>query len=329
MPARSAKESEIQEIAELQQIVFRPNEPDSVGRYLSYAQEDPAYTLDHSRVIEADGRIVAHLRIWDRSLVMGNVVLEAAGIGSLCVHPNYRKQGLARALMQDSERYFCEAGYDLGLLFTIIGTPFYDALNWVSIDLPEFAFDKITVSRQSFDMWSLTVARDLASVMQIYAADGLSHRGSVVRDQDYWTSGPARIRSVFPSWGVFRGDNLVAYVNFTEDENEVWIKEACALPGEDIAYADLVSLILDRCEGRRLGGSLPRDHAFVRTLETIAHQKATWRTYNDMMVKGINWISLRDKLDIDITHKPKPDEETAFWKRAFGDKPFYWDTDIF
>jgi len=53
--------------------------------------------------------------------------LLAAGIGSLCTHPDYRGRGYAKALMRDSEEYFFTAGYDMGLLFSIIGTPFYQA----------------------------------------------------------------------------------------------------------------------------------------------------------------------------------------------------------
>ena len=48
-------------------------------------------------MIFADGRIVAHLRIWDRALRVRGAELLAAGIGSLCTHPDYRGRGYAKA----------------------------------------------------------------------------------------------------------------------------------------------------------------------------------------------------------------------------------------
>jgi len=328
MIIRPAKVSELEEIAELQHIVFRPNEPESPARYLAYAKEDPTYTLDHSRVLEVDGRIVAHLRIWDRTVMVKGVALLAAGIGSLCVHPNYRKRGYAQALMANTEAYFLQAGYDFGLLFTIIGTPYYEALDWITIPLPTFAFDKVDVTRESLDVRRLDVQKDLDAVMHIHNADGMQYSGSVVRDRDYWTSGPARIRGNFPQWGVVRHDTVVAYVNFVEEGDGVWVKEVCALPDESLAYADLASLVLNQCRGK-LQGSLPHRHAFVHTLETMCQATATWATYDEMMVKGVNWQTLREKLGADVVPNLKPQSEAQFWPDLFGDDVFYWETDIF
>lgn len=329
MNIRPAKVSELNEIAELQQIVFRPNEPDSVARYLSYAKDDPTYTVDHSRVIEVDGRIVAHLRIWDRTLCVGDRTLFAAGIGSLCVHPNFRNRGFAKALMADSERYFFDAGYDLGLLFTIIGTPFYEALHWIPIPLPTFAFVPVEITRDGVDVKPLDVTRDLDAVRHIYATDGLKHTGTVVRDEAYWTAGPALIRSVFPNWGVWRKGKLVAYSNIEEDENGVWVKEVCALPGDGLAFADLASLVLTKSQNKNLEGSLPRDHPFVITLETMTQMNATWGVHDHMMVKAVNWDRLREKLGMEAVPAAKPKLEYLFWADVFGENMFYWDTDVF
>jgi len=329
MNIRPAKVSELEEIAELQHIVFRPNEPESPVRYLAYAKEDPTYTLNHSRVIEVDGRLVAHLRVWDRTLMVNGVQLSAAGIGSLCVHPNYRSRGYAQALMADSERYFFEAGYDFGLLFTIIGTPFYEALDWIPIPLPTFSFEAMNVMCDGALVRELEIGRDLDDVMGVHHADGMSHSGSVVRNRAYWTSGPAKIRSTFPQWGVVHDDHVVAYVNFGVDEEDVWIKEACALPNNNLAYAHLASLLLQHSQGKRLAGSLPRDHALVLTLETMSQAAAVWGTDDHMMVKGVNWRLMREKLGADAVPSAKPENEEPFWKALFGGDVFYWDTDVF
>jgi len=329
MKIRPAKVSEMEEIAHLQHIVFRPDEPNSPERYLAYAQGDPKYTVNHSRVIEVDGLIVAHLRIWDRTLRIKDAEVLAAGIGSMCVHPDHRKKGFAKALMQDTEQYFFDANYDMGLLFTIIGTPFYEALEWIPIDLPIFRFGKIDEPRIGHNIRQLDVEKDLDTVMNIYNMSGFRYTGSVLRDRDYWTDGPAKIRSVFPQWGIEQDGELVAYVNFEMDEEEVWIKEACAWKGEALAFADLAGLVLQECAGRRLEGSLPLGHAFVHTLETMSHQTAVWDTYDDMMVKAVNWDRLREKLGPEQVPRSKPKQEKDFWAKVLGKDAFYWNTDTF
>ena len=62
-------------------------------------------------------------------------------IGSLLTHPDVRGRGYARALLRDAEAYLAQSGYDLGMLFTIIGTSFYTKLDWVPIPLPTFVLD--------------------------------------------------------------------------------------------------------------------------------------------------------------------------------------------
>ena len=327
MNIRPAKVSELEEIAQLQQTVFRPKEPDSVARYLSYAKDDPTYTVDHSRVIEDGGRLVAHLRIWDRTLHVGSSELSAAGIGSLCVHTNFRSRGYAKALMADSERYFAEANYDLGLLFTIIGTPFYEALNWIPIPLPTFAFGHVQEMRGRGDVKPLDVGRDLDDVMRIYKTDGLQYDGAVVRDAPYWTAGPAIIRSTFPNWGVWQDNQLVAYVNIEEDDEEVWVKEVCALPGDNLAFADLASFVLAKSQNKRLEGSLPRDHAFVKTVETMTQTTAEWGVEDHMMVKGVNWEQMQKKVGLRFDASTMSEE--TYWGDVFGENMFYWDTDVF
>ena len=329
MIIRAANETELEEIAELQHLVFRPNEPDAAQRYLSYTTDDPTYTVNHSRVIHEDGRIVAHLRIWDRTLRVRGADLLAAGIGSLCTHPDFRGRGLAQALMRDSERHFFEAGYDLGLLFTIIGTPFYEALGWIPIPLPTFAFGQLAGHRTAGGVRSLDIVHDLEAVKAIYEANGLIAEGTALRDRVYWTAGPAQIRGVFPTLGMVRGGQLVAYVSLDADDEEVWIKEVCAMSGCEDAYEQLARAVLSVVEGKKLEGSLPRNHAFVTVLEGITGISATWGTHDEMMVKGVNWDSLREKVGGELGADTSRSDEAGFWSNLLGARPFYWWTDLF
>lgn len=325
MMIRAAREAETAEIAELQRLVFRPHEPDAAQRYLTYVRGDPNYTLDHSRVIFADGRIVAHLRIWDRALRVRGAELLAAGIGSLCTHPDYRGRGYAKALMRDSEEYFFTAGYDMGLLFSIIGTPFYQAQGWIPIPLPTFEFGSVSARPMPAAVRRLDAAQDLEDVQALYEAHGLIYECAVLRDDDYWTDGPAQVRGTFPTWGAVREGQLTAYATVESDDEEVWIKEACGAYG----YEKLAQAVLAGVGDRKLAGSLPRDHDFVRTLEALTGTTAAWDTHDEMMVKGVNWPALHDKLGAEFAPVGPPANEAAFWRGLLGDKPFYSWADIF
>jgi predicted N-acetyltransferase YhbS len=327
MIIRAVNDTELAEVAELQRLIFRPDEPDAVQRFMTYTKGDPTYTVDHSRVVFDDGRIVAHLRIWDRVLRVRGADLLAAGIGSLCTHPDFRGRGYAQALMRDTERYFFAAGYDLGLLFTIIGTPFYQAQGWIPIPMPTFAFGNVSAQTRPDGVRRLDMARDLAAVKAIYEANGLIYESAVLRDRHDWTAGPAQVRGVFPTLGAVHDGQLVAYVNLESDDEEVWIKEVCGMSAD--RYGQLAEAVLAECDGKKLEGSLPRDHVFITALEKVTGISATWGTHDEMMVKGVNWNSLREKVGSEIVPDSPPDDEAAFWRNLLGESPFYSWADIF
>ena len=99
--------------------------------------EESTYELEQSRVL------VDHLRIWDRQIRVRKAHLCVGGIGSVLTHLDLLGRGYARALLRDAETYMAQSGYDLGMLFTIIGTSFYAKLDWVPIPLPTFVLDLI------------------------------------------------------------------------------------------------------------------------------------------------------------------------------------------
>ncbi len=63
--------------------------------------------------------------MWDRKLSVRGQTITAGGLGSMLTHPDHRGKGIASGLLADAERYFQAIDYDIGLLFTIIGAPFY------------------------------------------------------------------------------------------------------------------------------------------------------------------------------------------------------------
>ena len=354
MEIRAVREDEIEETLALQRMVFRPDEGEAaLERYRTYVRDDPSYRLEQSRVLLADRRIVAHLRVWNREIRVRGSVLKAGGIGSVLTHPDFRGRGYARALMQNAEAYMLDAGCDVGLLFTIIGTPFYQALGWTPIPLPTFAIDLESGPeyRPSTHVRALDVNRDLDAVMAIYGRCSSSLTGPEVRPRDYWRAGPSRIRGVFPEWGIAAGSELFGYATFDACADRIWVKEGCVGPSGDGAFPDLARLICGcaRRNGlKRIEGSLPAGHGLVGALEAICGSNAAWASHDEMMLKGINWRSIRKKLNGDPCGG-EPEDEGAFWRALYGqavaepdaslsewmaslpacEGPFYWWSDIF
>ncbi|MDE2998694.1 MAG: GNAT family N-acetyltransferase [Gemmatimonadota bacterium] len=354
MDIRAVREDEIEETFELQRMVFRPDEgAGALERYRTYVRDDPGYRMDQSRVLLADGRIVAHLRVWDRAIRVRGSVLRAGGIGSVLTHPDHRGRGYARALMRNAEAYMLEAGYDVGLLFTIIGTPFYRALGWTPIPLPTFVIELESEAgaRPSTHVTALDVDRDLDAVMAIYERCTGCLTGPETRPRDYWRAGPSRIRGVFPEWGVAVDSELLGYATFDASADGIWVKEGCAETSGDGALTGMAQFIFG-CARRygleRIEGSLPAGHGLVSALEAVCGSDASWGCHDEMMLKGINWRTIREKLNGEPRDGP-PEDEGAFWRALYGqgaaetdasesgwmaslpkcEGPFYWWSDIF
>jgi len=333
----------------LQHLIFRPDEPEAPIRYRSYVREDPTYRIGQTRIAEVDGRIVGHLRVWDRKLAVRRTVLTAGGIGSLLTHPEYRGRGIASGLLDDTERYFEETGYDIGLLFSIIGTPYYVARGWSPIPISTFELNLSgSKGEETSSARALVPEKDLNAVRRLHKAVSGQYTGTEIRDEAYWLSGPARYRSVFPGVGVDCDGALSGYVNWDVVNGKVWVVECCADGERD--YAQLASRVvaagLEQGTGTVMG-SLPQDHPLVDQLEKLGDTKAVWSSHDEMMVKISRLDQLKTKLGLSgvVDDFPSDLPETdAFWRALFGCEGvdsewrkrlgacppgFYWWTDIF
>ena len=187
--------------------------------------------------------------------------------------------------------------------------------------------------------------------MAIYEQCSGSMTGPEVRPKQYWRAGPSRIRGVFPRWGIMVDSELCGYATFDASEDRIWVKEGCVNPSGDGVFVDLAHLICGcarRYGLKRIEGSLPAGHGLVGALEALCGSTAAWGSHDEMMLKGINWRTIREKLN----REPQggaPEDEGTFWRALDGQKaaetdasvsgwmaslpkcegPFYWWSDIF
>ena len=343
MEIRAAKEAELAELIDLQCLVFRPTEAEASTRFWSYIRDEPTYQLEQSRILLYEGRIVAHLRVWDRLIRVRGAQLRVGGIGSVLTHPDFRGRGYAQALMRDAEKYMRQAGYDLGMLFTIIGTPFYAKLGWISIPLPTFSLplddQKITTS----DTGRTLHTQDLSAVMALYDIASADLTGTEVRNPGYWQSGPSGYRGLFPQIGVEHNGQLTGYLNCTNEGTDLEIHEICFAPGDEATCDELAQTLLTTAQSQHLKaikGSLPVEHPLLNRLSELSNKQPQMGQHEKTMVKLLDSTTLVAKL---TDAGPAIANEVEFWQALFGTASapawmknlpaaqgfFYWSPDIF
>ena len=94
---------------------------------------DPAM-LHNRRVIKLDGKVVAHVPVLAREVVVSQDRLLIALISATLTHPDYRRRGLATRCLLDCVRIMDENGWPVSVLWTAEATfPFYQNSGWEAV----------------------------------------------------------------------------------------------------------------------------------------------------------------------------------------------------
>ncbi len=269
MKIREVRESELEEMIDLQCLVSRP---DGQERFRQYVRGDSSYRLDQTRVVAADGRIVSTLRVWERRMRIGACAVRTGGIGGVGTHPDYRGRGYATSLMRDAVAYMEAAGYDVGLLFSIIPCAFYRRLGWESLPLAGFRVSRRKMSELEETDWEVQAfdeERDLEQVAALYETCNAGQSGSIVRPRAHWDTAPARIRGILPTVVARRGDALGGYLNFRVGAEAATVREVTHDRDDPTVLKALGNHLLRVCEEKGVGdvcGEIPHRHPLVDLL---------------------------------------------------------------
>ncbi|HOJ59589.1 MAG TPA: GNAT family N-acetyltransferase [bacterium] len=109
---------ELPELIALLNQVFRPQGGD-MGR--EYARHVGMNNLENIRVIKQHGKIVSHVAVSVRPVVLGGIPTWVAGIGAVATHPEARGQGFASILMEDAVKRSVAQGADIMLISGDLG----------------------------------------------------------------------------------------------------------------------------------------------------------------------------------------------------------------
>ncbi len=118
-------EADAEEVLELLVTVF----DDTPRAWFEARVLDPPYPEGTGFVARAGGRIVSHVELLDLPLRYGEAVIHAGGVSNVATLPEWRRRGLASALMQRVVEEMAARQMPLSLLLTG-SQAFYERLGW-------------------------------------------------------------------------------------------------------------------------------------------------------------------------------------------------------
>lgn len=298
MEIRAVRESELEEMIALQCKVFRS---DGYERYTQYIRGDSSYTLDQTRIVLENGRIVSTLRIWDRELRIGAGTVRMGGIGGVGTDPDHRGRGYASALVQEAVEHMHQAGYDAGMLFSVLPCSFYRRLGWGSLPMEGFRIRRASPTGPKPTSWTVEVfsEEDLEQVVSLYDRCNAGLSGSLVRQKSYWDSTPARMRRILPTVVARHRDRVGGYLNYDSGDGVAVVLEVASDSEDGDSLVSLANHLIQHCEDREISeihGELPQDHPLVHLLADRWDGDLTLTGHDKTMLYAANLRNLLDRL---------------------------------
>jgi predicted N-acetyltransferase YhbS len=188
---RAARPTDMPAVYDLLSVCFPDARPNVFQRQ---TERDSTYRRRHSRVVEVDGAVAGYLRIFDRQMWVRGARLRAAGIGSVAVNPDYRRRGLAYALLRDTIALLQRDGYHVSFLGSELAPAFYERLGWRVVRQPSHSAPTAEAARLPFEMpaclpdrQGVTIRPFVPAVARIHDDATRGRTGAVARSLRYWT----------------------------------------------------------------------------------------------------------------------------------------------
>ncbi len=127
---RPARRTDVDTLAELALRAYRVS---SLEARREFYTEHPRFSIRDVRVGELDGGIVASLVLYPLLAWVRGVRLPVSGIGSVAVSPDYRRRGVAEALVRATLREMRQRGDTMSLLYAF-RSDFYAKFGWSLVE---------------------------------------------------------------------------------------------------------------------------------------------------------------------------------------------------
>jgi predicted N-acetyltransferase YhbS len=268
---RQATEADVPAILDLLTHFDRPREflrP----RY----EQDPTYRPRQSFVWEEGGRLLAHVRVYERTLRLPDATLAMAGIGNVVTHREHRRRGYNRRVLDAALADAAHRGFAYSLLWT--NSPFvYERHGYGSA--PEQVVAGVAAAPDGPPSNARPVLvrpfeiTDLPSVARLYEQVHGERPGTVVRDQSYWRANLAFRREEPGDFLLaFDEDTLVGYIRTRRDGTDLEVTELTS--ASTAAARHLLTVAAAPVSGR-VTGRLPE--SAIALLDAAPHVEESGR----------------------------------------------------
>jgi GNAT superfamily N-acetyltransferase len=228
-----------------------------------YLEDDPSFADENVWVAVDGGRLVSCVQIFPRPLRIRGEAVPAGGIGSVFTLPDYRRGGIAGALLARAVEAMAGSELEISLLFAA-RIAWYTRLGWRSWMVSRTLLERGDRAPRGAGAQILRFepGRDRA-VKAIYSTRVLE--GTVVRDESLWTASLANAGNPEEDFRIARvGRETLAYARATALEDFPVLTEFGRGAGGVQALADLLAAMVGE---RALAGNLHLDPELERALD--------------------------------------------------------------
>jgi predicted N-acetyltransferase YhbS len=301
---RAARPADMPAVYELLSACFPDARPDLFRRQ---TEHDSTFRWRHGRVVEVDGAVVGYLRVFDRRMWLRGARLRAAGIGSVATHPDYRRRGLATALLRDTLALLRREGYHLSFLGTEIAAPFYERLGWRIVRQPSHGAPAAEAAALPDPQAGLTirpfVPPDLATVARIHARATRGRTGAVARGLRYWADHLSWIDNDAGGFlvGVSGRRGIAAFVRSRSEgwASTLMLLDAHCRAGAEAYLTPLLGAMGRYAVGQGLKGiqaSLPEGHPLADAFARLPSAGVTTEVRFPLMMRVVDLPDLVRRL---------------------------------
>lgn len=145
---------------------------------------DSSYRPEDSWVVERHGRLLSHLRIYDRWIRVEQARVRIAGVGNVITARDARARGYSGQIMRAMLPILQQEGYMYSLLWTHI-PQLYARYGWAPIE-QDLVRAVLPVSVENTARIAPFQAGDLPAIMRLYEDASAERTGTTIRTPEYW-----------------------------------------------------------------------------------------------------------------------------------------------
>jgi predicted N-acetyltransferase YhbS len=232
--------------------------------WLQSVRADPYYEPPQTRVMFRDGRMVAGVTCYTREVYADGRQAKVGCIGSVCTHPDFRRQGLVREILAEAVTWMEQSSYHWSSLYgreEVYGGSGWSVMTSLELIADVRLREGLTSSLQARPA---DPDRDAPLLADLYERFNQTLTGPIVRSEDYWNWRvlPGRFGHVPVYTLLERNGQAVAYYSgdnahvrelaWVDEPEEVIMALLALWPGQPVRFScfatDMIRYLRDISE---------------------------------------------------------------------------------